>query len=73
MSLLKQDIIKKERMEKVISRLEFKNNSKGNGNKCEAEVIQDSTVYVKESEIKGHLSGLYFHVLWKKYIVKENA
>ena len=54
-SLLEQDITRKERVEKV-PELDVDDNS----NKYEVEAIWDNAVYTKELE--GHLSGLYYLV-----------
>ena len=37
----------------------------------EVKRIQESTVYVKESE-EGHLPGLYYLVSWKCYLEEKN-
>ena len=57
MSLLEQDIIKKERVKKV-PELDVGNNSE----EYEVEAIRDSAVYAIESE-SGHLLGLYYLVV----------
>ena len=36
------------------------------------EVIRDSAVYIRELE-SGHLLGLYYLVLWKRYLKEENT
>lgn len=66
--LLKQDTIKKKRADKNAAQLEFE---AGNNKKYKVEGIQNSTVYVIESEA-GHLSGLYYLVSWKNYLEKES-
>ena len=43
----------------------------GNSREYEVEAIRDSTVYARESK-SGHLSGLYYLVLWKGYPEEEN-
>lgn len=55
MLLLKQDITKKEQVDKITSQLEFKSNADGEEYKVEA--IKNSKIYAKESE-SDNLSGL---------------
>ena len=43
----------------------------GDNKEYKVEAIQDSTVYVKKAD--GHLPGLYYLVLWKKYPEEENT
>ena len=38
----------------------------------EVEAIRDSAVYARESE-SGHLPGLYYLILWKRYPEEENT
>ena len=66
MSLLEQNITKKERVEKV-PELDASDNSK----EYEVEAIWDSAVYTRKLE--GHLSGLYYLVAWKDYSEEENT
>ena len=40
--------------------------------KYEVEAIQNSEVYVRESELS-HLLGLYYLVSWKRYLEEENT
>ena len=55
MSLLEQDIIKKERVDKKVTKLEFKvDDSK----KYQVETIWDNIVYANKA--KSHLLGLYY-------------
>ena len=58
MSLLEQDTIKKERVEKVP---EY--NAGDNSKKYKIEAIRDSAVYARETE--GYLPGLDYLVVWK--------
>ena len=67
MSLLEQDITRKERVEKV-PKLDAGDNSK----EYKLEAIQDSTIYVMESE-SVLLPGLYYLVAWKDYPEKKNT
>ncbi len=60
MLLLKQDNIKKGRVNKMTSRLEFEND--GNGEEYKVEVTCDSTMYAKESDSGHHLPSLYYLV-----------
>ncbi len=70
MSLLEQVTIRKGRVDKATSQLEFKNDSDGNEYKVEA--ICDSAVDVRGSN-SGHLPGLYYLVSWKSYPEEENT
>ena len=67
MSLLKQNITKKKRVEKI-PELYAGDNSK----EYKIEKIQDSAVYAMELEL-GHLPGLYYLVAWKDYPEEENT
>ena len=58
-SLLEQDITRKEQVKKV-PKLDAGDNSK----EYEVETIWDNAVYAMESE-SGHLPGLYYLVAWK--------
>ena len=66
-SLLKQDTIRKGRVDKT-TQLEFE---AGNNKEYEMEGIRDSAVYAMESEV-GHLLGLYYLVDWKGYLEEES-
>ena len=69
MSLLEQDITKKERVhEENVEELVAGNDS----GEYEVEAIQNSAVYTKESKL-GHLLGLYYLVSWKRYPEEENT
>ena len=65
-SLLEQDTIRKERVEKV-SELNAGDDSK----EYKVEAIWDSAVYARELE--GYLPGLYYLVAWKGYPKEENT
>ena len=68
MSLLKQDIIRKGPMNKLVEWPEFEaDNNKG----YKVEVIQDNTVYAKKTD--RHLPRLYHIVAWKGYPEEENT
>ena len=67
MSLLKQDIIRKKRMNKF-SALEFE---PGNNKEYEMDAIWDTTVYINEAD--RHLPGLNYLVVWKSYPEEENT
>ncbi len=71
MSLLEQDTTRKERVDEITSRLEFKND--GDGEEYEVEAICDSAVYTKELNSGHHLPGLYYLVSWKGYPEEENT
>lgn len=68
MSLLEWDNTKKERVIKMMSRLEFK--TKRNSKEYKVIAICDNEVYVKEFDGR-HLSGLYYLVSWKGYLEEE--
>ena len=68
MSLLEQDTTKKGQMDENVTELEFE---AGNSEEYEVEAIWDSAVYANEA--KGHLSGLYYLVAWKKYPKEEST
>ena len=71
MSLLEQDITKKERVDKkTAEQLEFE--AGGNNEEYEVEGIYNSGVYARESEA-GHLLGLYYFVSWKGYFEDEST
>ena len=65
-SLLEQDITKKERVEKV-PKLDAGKKSE----KYKVEAIWDSAVYANKSEL-GHLSGVYYLIAWKGYSKEKN-
>ena len=66
-SLLKQDTIRKGRVDKNVTEFEA-----GNNEKYEVERIWDSTVYVKESAVD-HLLGFYYLISQKSYSKEENS
>ena len=68
MSLLKQDITKRRRVDKTTFQMEL---DKGNSKKYVVEVICNSTVYKKKSE--GYLPSFYYLVFWKGYLEEENT
>ena len=69
MLLLEQDITKKERIDEIVTELEFDAN---NSEEYAIEAIWDSTVYVMESE-SSHLPRFYYLVAWKGYAKKKNT
>ena len=68
MSLLEQNITKKWRMNKFVEVPKFE---LGNDKEYQMEAIWDSAVYAKEAD--KYLPGLYYLVLWKKYLEEENT
>ena len=66
MSLLKQDTIRRRRVDEITIEL-----NEGNSKKYEVEAICNSAVYASKSE--GHLPGLYYLVSWKSYPKEENT
>ena len=69
MSLLEQNTKRKGSVddENTAAKLDAGNES----GKYKIEAIRDSAVHMKESE-SGHLPGLYYLVLWKRYPKEEN-
>ena len=70
-SLLEQDTTRKVRMDEEVRQIEFDAGDYENG-KYEVEAIRDSAIYARESKL-GHLLGLYYLVLWKRYLEEENT
>ena len=68
--LLEQDTIKKGRVDKATSQIEFE--GKGEGEEYEVEAICDSAAYARELD-SSHLPGLYYLVSWKSYPEEENT
>ena len=69
MFLLEQDITRKKRVhEEDAEKLDAGDDNR----KYKVEVIWDSAVYARESEL-GHLLGLYYPVSWKGYPEEENT
>ena len=66
MSLLEQDITKKERMDKKVTKLELE---AGNSKEYKIEAIWDSAVYAKK--VKGNLPSPYYLVAWNGYPKKK--
>lgn len=69
LSLLKQDITKKEKSNKNITRLEFE---AGNSKEYEVKAIRNSTVYEKMLE-SGQQPKLHYLILWRGYPKEENT
>ena len=70
-SLLEQDTTRKGWVDKKVRQMEFDVGDDKSG-EYKVEVIWDSAVYARESEL-GHLSGLYYFVSWKGYPKEENT
>ena len=68
MSLLEQDITRKEQVDKKVTKLEFQ---ASNSKKYKVKAIWDSAV--DASKAKSYLPGLYYLVAWKKYLKEENT
>ena len=68
MLMLEQDTIKKMRVDKKVTELEFK---VGNSKEYKVEAIWDSTVYANKA--KGYLPKLYYLVAWKRYFEEKNT
>lgn len=67
MSLLEQNIIRKEQIDKNISELNF---NVSNSKEYQIEVIHDGVIYA--SRIENYLQGFYYLVTWKNYPKKKN-
>ena len=67
-SLLKQDNIRKKRIDKRVIELELE---AGDSKEYKVEAIWDSAVYANKA--KGHLLDLYYLIAWKWYPEKENT
>ena len=68
-SLLEQDTIRKQRVDKWLAELELE---AGDSKEYKIEAIWDSAVYASKSE-SGQLPGLYYLVVWKGYPEEENT
>lgn len=53
--------------------IQFKFEVSNNGKKYNVEKIWDKIVYTKELEIRDHLLGFYYLILWKGYFMEENT
>ena len=71
MSLLEQDTTRKEQVDEEVGQMEFDADDNESG-EYKVEAIRDSAVYARKSE-SGHLLGLYYLVLWKRYPKEENT
>ena len=69
MSLLEQNITKKERVEDNVTQLELE---AGDNSEYKVEAIWDSAVYTRKSKA-GHLLGLYYLISWKGYPKEKNT
>ena len=58
-------------MDEEVRQIEF-DAGNNESREYEVEAIRDSVVYARESE-SGHLPGLYYLVLWRKYLEEENT
>ena len=70
-SLLEQDTTRKGRVNEKVRQMEF-NASDDDSREYKIEAIWDSIVYMRKSE-PGHLPGLYYLALWKRYSKKKNT
>ena len=68
MTLLKQNITKKERVDENVTKLDTNNNDSG---EYKVKAISDSAVYARESV--SDLPGLYYLVSLESYLEKENT
>ena len=67
MSLLEQDITRKEQVDKNVTELDI-----GKSKKYKLKAIWDSIVYIEELEA-WQLLGLYYLVVWKGYLKVKNT
>ena len=65
MLLLEQETTRKGWMDEKVRQMKFDANN-GNSGEYEVEIIRDNAVYARKSK-SGHLSGVYYLVLWKRY------
>ena len=68
-SLLEQDITRKEWVDKWVTKLELE---VGDSKEYKVEAIWDSAVYASKSE-SGQLPSLYYLAAWKGYSKEENT
>ena len=66
MLLLEQDITKKGQVDKTTIKLD-----EGDSKEYKVKAICDSAFYA--SKLEGHLSGLYYLLLWKCYLEKKST
>ena len=69
MSLLEEDTTRKERVDKLVTELEFE---ASNSKKYKVEAIQDSAVYISKLE-SDQLPGLYYLIVWNNYPKEKNT
>ena len=67
--LLKQDITKKEKIDKRVKELKLK---AGDSKEYKVKTIWDSAVYANKLEA-GQLPDLYYLVAWKRYPKEKNT
>ena len=72
MSLLKQDTIKKKRVDNKALPEPEKEFEAGDNKEYEVEIIINSTVYGQQAN-NNQMPGLYYLVLWKGYSEEENT
>ncbi len=74
MSLLEQDIIRKERVDKALPKPEKDVEFEARGNKeYEVKTIINSVVYGQQVNNSNKILGLYYLVLWKGYPKEKNT
>lgn len=69
MLLLEKDTTWKKQVDKIMSQLEFEENS---NKKYKVKVICNSAIYTKKLK-SSYLPGLYYLVLWKNYSEKKKT
>ena len=68
---MEQNIIRKDRVDKKVRQKKF-NISDNDSGEYKIEAIWDSAIYAKELKT-GHLPGLYYLILWKRYLKEKNT
>ena len=68
MLLLEQNIIRKKRVNKNVTKLDFK---ASNSKKYKAKAIQNNVVYANKAHV--HLSGFYYLIVKKGYLKEKNT
>ncbi len=71
MLLLEYDTIKKARVDKTTTQLEFETEVRDNSGEYKIKGIWGSVVYIRESD--DHLPDFYYLLLWKSYSEKEKT
>lgn len=68
--MLKQNITKKEQIDKIVKNPEFK--ASNNKKKYKLESIYNSVIYIRNLEVS-YMSSLCYFVFWENYPKDENT